>query len=252
MPKSVPRQISAAIALAAVFANPVDAASPAFTEGDGAQGSIGMPRVPEPMVFDLVRPLGARRGELEVNVLAQQPLRSGRMEWAPEVEYAVADGLAVELELPMEGGRLAEYKAAIQGTLGTSGDGTRVHGWQVIGRHDRHSRRYGADALYLIGAEFRDGWSAFGMAGVRQTADDDDALVALVNASVFRDLTPRFTLGVETNTEVEDGRVRLRVLPQAHVDLATRVTLQIGAARDVRRRDRDSGTQLVARLIHAW
>lgn len=32
------------------------------------------PDVPEPMVFDMVRPLGARAGELEVNTLAQTRL----------------------------------------------------------------------------------------------------------------------------------------------------------------------------------
>lgn len=33
------------------------------------------PRIPEPMVFDLVRPLGAKRGEGEINVLGMIPLR---------------------------------------------------------------------------------------------------------------------------------------------------------------------------------
>ncbi len=56
------------------------------------------PRIPEPMVFDLVRGLGARRGELEFNVLNLVPFRRGgpSYEWAPEVEYAVFDGFAVE------------------------------------------------------------------------------------------------------------------------------------------------------------
>jgi hypothetical protein len=227
-------------------------ASARFPEGDGAQSSTSLPRVPEPMLFDLVRPLGAKRGELEVNVLAEQPLRAGRTKWAPEVEYAVADGLALELELPMESGRLVEYKAAIQGTFGAFGDGTRVHGWQVIGRRDRESARFGADLLYLVGAELRDGWSAFGMAGFRRTAERDDALVGLVNASLFRDLSQRVTLGLETNAELRAGRLRVRVLPQAHLDLSTRITLQVGATSYVRRRDQSTETGLVGRLIHAW
>ncbi len=43
--------------------------------------------IPEPMVFDLVRGLGPQRGELEANVLAVAPLRSGdpaAPELAPE------------------------------------------------------------------------------------------------------------------------------------------------------------------------
>ncbi len=81
------------------------------------------PRIPEPMVFDLIRPLGAKRGEAELNSLGRIPLsRKARQvdgvsdplglvrrsqdrqgtEWAPEIEYALTDGLAVEFELPME------------------------------------------------------------------------------------------------------------------------------------------------------
>ena len=66
-------------------------------------GAQEAPEIAEPMVFDLVRPLGARRGELEVNALAQRNLSGPdrNVEWAPEIEYAVADGFAVELELPL-------------------------------------------------------------------------------------------------------------------------------------------------------
>ena len=44
--------------------------------------------IPEPMVFDLVRGLGADKGELEVNVLGVFPLESSdprETEWAPEI-----------------------------------------------------------------------------------------------------------------------------------------------------------------------
>lgn len=33
--------------------------------------------VPEPLMFDLVRDLGARQGELEINALAEIPLNNG-------------------------------------------------------------------------------------------------------------------------------------------------------------------------------
>ncbi|MBT8181470.1 MAG: hypothetical protein KJO53_07770, partial [Eudoraea sp.] len=61
--------------------------------------------IPEPMIFDLVRELGARQGELEINVLAEFPLNnntSRHIEWAPEIEYAIWDNFAVEFELPIE------------------------------------------------------------------------------------------------------------------------------------------------------
>lgn len=65
--------------------------------------------IPEPLVFDLVRGLGARRGELEINVLGQFPVggsNNRKIHWAPEVEGAVTDGIALELELPFEGSEL--------------------------------------------------------------------------------------------------------------------------------------------------
>jgi len=48
--------------------------------------------IPEPLMFDLVRGLGARQGELEVNSLADFPLNyttTRGIDWAPEVEYAL-------------------------------------------------------------------------------------------------------------------------------------------------------------------
>lgn len=41
---------------------------------DRASGEEKGPRIPEPMVFDLARPLGARRGEAELNTLGFVPL----------------------------------------------------------------------------------------------------------------------------------------------------------------------------------
>src|SRR5690606_26148017 len=61
------------------------------------------PHIPEPLVFDLVRALGAKKNELEANALVVTRFRRGRptFDWAPEVEWAVADDVAIELELPM-------------------------------------------------------------------------------------------------------------------------------------------------------
>lgn len=84
---------------------------------DRASGEEKGPRIPEPMVFDLVRPLGARRGEVEFNTLGLVPLtRKTRkvddvtdllglvrrspdtqgVEWAPEAEFVLTDGIALE------------------------------------------------------------------------------------------------------------------------------------------------------------
>src|SRR5688500_18024187 len=64
---------------------------------------------PEPMVFDLVDPLGAPKGELEINTLMDFVPRTGKLEWQPEIEYAFADGYAAEFELPLENSTVQQY-----------------------------------------------------------------------------------------------------------------------------------------------
>src|SRR5688572_24541264 len=66
--------------------------------------------IPEPLAFDLVRGLGAARGELEVNTLGVVSLRRPGIHWAPEVEYAFLDGHAFELELPFANQRFGGVK----------------------------------------------------------------------------------------------------------------------------------------------
>lgn len=53
----------------------------------GAAHARKAPQTAGPMVFDLVRPLGARHGELEVNALAQRDMSGSNrtVEWAPEI-----------------------------------------------------------------------------------------------------------------------------------------------------------------------
>ena len=50
-------------------------------EDKGAKDNV--PSIPEPMVLDLVRGLGARQGEFEINCLAEFPLDRSRAP-APE------------------------------------------------------------------------------------------------------------------------------------------------------------------------
>jgi hypothetical protein len=95
-------------------------------DGDAALGSE-RPHIPEPMVFDLVRPLGVRQGEFEINALAGHAFTNGETAWAPELEYAVRDGLAIEFERPFENLSIAEYKLAAQGTLGTLAGQRFIH-----------------------------------------------------------------------------------------------------------------------------
>lgn len=201
----------------------------------------GYPHIPEPMVFDMVRPMGARKGELEANVLALTPL-SGQeraLEWAPEVEYAVANGIALEFELPFEGRRLAEVKVGAQATFGTLDNGRIVHGVQYLGIYERHSGRTSQAVLYLFGRRHDARWSTLSMVGVgdvRLGQSESDAGL-LVNHSTFYDLGDQRVAGLEINYKSGgDGGVALT--PQYHAPLAANLSLQVGAGVDKQRGER--------------
>ncbi|QDT52810.1 hypothetical protein Pan44_08230 [Caulifigura coniformis] len=209
------------------------------------------PRIPEPMVFDLVRPLGAKKGELEINVLGLIPLnrRVGLNkipnpiglvpgerhdpEWAPEIEYAIADGVAVEFELPFEGDELAAYKAAVQVTFGTAFDDKFIHGTQAILLYDIHSAHYSPTFLYLAGLRFDERWSMLAMVGLRTEINGPDVAERterLVNASLFYDLNEQITLGVETDyAQSLSGGATWLVIPQIHWEISDHWMLQSGA-----------------------
>ncbi|MFC4257332.1 hypothetical protein ACFOWT_18070 [Croceibacterium xixiisoli] len=193
-------------------------------------GESGYPHVPEPMVFDMMRPLGAKKGELEANTLAVMPLSGDRtIAWAPEVEYAFADGFAVEAELPFEDGRLAELKLGLQAAWGSFNGGKSAHGVQYLGIYDRHSGRYSNTLVYMLVHRFDDRWSSVNMVGL-----DDISLnggparnAAVVNHSTFYDAAAGTVLGVEINfLGGHEGHVM--VMPQWHQKLGTKMSLQAG------------------------
>lgn len=211
------------------------------------------PRIPEPMVFDLVRPLGAKRGEWEVNALALFPLQrlSRRtdatpdplglvrrsvdreaVEWAPEIEYAFADGAAVEFEAPIEKTTLEAYKVSGQLTFGTAFAQRFIHGAQAIIQYDRNPSLWTATMLYLAGWRFDDTWSVFGMAGARGevagTVPERRAEL-LTNLTLFADLTPRLVAGLETNVgQVVGGDTSVLVMPQLHYEVSLHWMIQAG------------------------
>jgi len=197
--------------------------------GDAALSSDA-PHIPEPMVFDLVRPLGVRQGDLEVNMLAGHSLRNGHTEWAPEIEFGLFDDFAVELEMPFNQLSLADYKMAVQGTFGTEFNNRFIHGWQMIGYHDRKEKTYSIDGLYLAGFRLNSAISNFNMIGLRrENVERDGHFVGLFNTSWFYDYSQKLTLGIEMNNEFsrESGWHYL-LMPQVHWDFTDHATLQIG------------------------
>jgi hypothetical protein len=194
-----------------------------------------VPRIPEPMVFDLVRPLGAVRGEAEINTLAVIPLNRnmGKPEWAPEVEFAVADGLAFEFELPFEEWSLKSYKTAAQITFGRGFDEKFIHGAQGILVYDKDSGNWTPTLLYLAGVQIDETWSALAMAGLRTELGGEDRVgrtQRLLNVSLFRHISDFTTLGIETNAAVDlSGVSEFRLMPQFHRELRDHVMLQAGS-----------------------
>lgn len=156
----------------------------------------------------------------------------GGIEWAPEIEYAVCDGIALELELPMENARLEAYKAAGQVTFGTAFDHRFIHGAQAIVQYDRHPSLWTTTLLYLAGFRFDETWSIFGMVGGRAEvsgAVPDKKAELLANLTLFADVTDRMVVGVETNTgQTLGGNTEVLVMPQLHYEIDRYWMIQVG------------------------
>lgn len=184
----------------------------------GAVQAQDGPAIPEPMVFDMIRPLTAKRGEVEVNTLVQRDLSGprGEVEWAPEIEIAVLDGFAVELELPLIDTRVVQYKMGLQGKLGTFRGGRSIHGVQYLGLYDRADGRWHSTLLWLLGNRFGERWSTMTMVGVGDvTLREGNETGLVVNHSTFYDLNRDTVLGLEVNRQNGDGAYWL-VMPQLH------------------------------------
>jgi hypothetical protein len=188
------------------------------------------PDIPEPMVFDMVRPLGAKQGELEANTLVQRNLSGPEqaVEWAPEIEYALFDGFAVEAELPIEGTTVTDYKMGLQGTFGTFANGKGIHGVQYLGLYNRADNRWESTLVYIVGLRLSERWSTLSMIGAGDvTFSGPSNRNFIVNHSTFYDLDPSTHVGVEINTR-RGGDSYTLVMPQAQFTLAEGLSLQAG------------------------
>ncbi|WP_336970893.1 hypothetical protein [Sphingobium aromaticiconvertens] len=195
------------------------------------QASEHYPDVPEPMIFDMMRPLGAKRGELEVNTLAATALSGSdrAIYWAPEIEYAFADGFAIEGELPFEDGRLAELKLGLQAAFGTMNGGRTAHGVQYLGIYDRHAGHYRNSVAYMLVNRANARWSSVSMVGLADIGfgggEGRNALI--LNHSTFYDASQKQILGVEVNYLGGDHGSTL-VMPQLHQKLSSHINVQLG------------------------
>ena len=217
----------------------------AFWMPVSAEGQHNELDIPEPMVFDLVHSLGVEKGAFEANVLALFPLNDTsdrEIDWAPEVEYAIADGIALEFELAFEDSDFEAWKVASQFTFGESPAKRRIHGSQFILEKFDGFDIWELTGLYLVGKEFRDDLSMLAMVGLRATTGDDvsDHEELLVNFSLFREVDHRLVFGLESDLAIDlDDDWELELYPQLHYELSEFLELQVAIGAEIDDDDTD-------------
>ncbi len=197
---------------------------------DGAQRG---PRIPEPMVVDLVRGLGARRGELEINTLAvtRRTTQGWQLGWAPEVEWALRDGLALELELPFVNQHLEAVKVAGQYTLGSLAQNRGIHGVQVIFEWGLADDSLRTTLFYILGWRFSPRWSAQLMTGASafvEPATPTTTFRVQAHPTVFYEVHPRFMPALELAALWDPNGFSADVIPQVRWRPSDHWTIQLG------------------------
>jgi hypothetical protein len=213
------------------------------TDGDGASDALerragtdpnrsSFNTFPEPMVFDLVRGLDAEPFELEVNALMKlSPKRRGFvLEYAPEIEFALWRGIAVELELPMVQDRIVAVKLA--GQLAFSASERFAHGMQVILEGVVDDLTLVTIPSYLLFFRITDRLSVTTITGLELIVDPrtlERHAALLANPSFWYAIAPTVVVGLENNLVLHrDFQTEVLMMPQAHVQLSHHVRVQVG------------------------
>jgi hypothetical protein len=202
--------------------------------GSDPNDGADVPPIPEPLLVDLVRNLGSRRGEMEVNVLTSTSFRrSPAIQWGPEIEYAPVRGLGFELEAPFADGALQAVKLGGQATVASFG-ARRVE-LGVLGSYAYRTGERGADAALGLVTGIRFGARVQGMliAGPLASRVDGRAhLGASANPSLFYQLSRSWTVGLELGHRFEPER-RSYALPQVHLNPLDAFKIQIGCGAEL-------------------
>jgi len=214
----------------------------ADTDGDGTSDGRereigtdpahnGLIDFPEPMVFDMVRGLGAEKGEIELNTLVLVPTSPAQAIWAPEIEAAVIDNLALELEAGFVNADFELIKFALQGTLGMNENRGLGHGIQGLFEYLPDAKVFLAAALYILGARLGGPVSLVSLIGPAvETHVDGSGTEAgvFVNFTFFWAPHPRVVLGSEQNFDWFPSAYLIRVMPQVHWQIHARFQWQAG------------------------
>ena len=190
-----------------------------------------VPPIPEPLFLDLVRNLGSRQGELEVNALAATSFRRDpSVRWGPEIEYAPLAGWGLELELPMTN-RVEAIKPGTQVTLGSLA--ARRLDFGVLVTHEQHIHTPTSfTVLSLVtGVRFTPRISSITIVGptTALARGDHPTFGGILSPSVFYQVNKNIILGVELGLRIDgDGRSDQLALPQLHVNVEKHVNVQVG------------------------
>lgn len=230
------------------------------TDGDGVDDATerrtgtdpahnGLIDFPEPMVFDMVRGLGSEQGEIEINTLVQVPTNPAGVYWAPEIEAAVADGVALELELGLYNSELEVLKFALQGTVAMKDDGSIGHGLQGLVEYLIDEEAFVATALYVFGARLAPKATWLSLVGPALEAHIRGKTYAglFVNFSFSWAPHPRVVVATEQNLEWFPNAYLVRWMPQLHWQACARFQWQAGVG--LLHIDGHSSAELSTRLI---
>lgn len=125
------------------------------------------PEIPEPVFFELVRPLGALKYESEVNYLYGAFTGGVPDLQVLELEYVFADWNAAKLELTYTDGNLETIEPGYQRTFGVGRRHNWVHGCQIFPEIFTQKPFVGGTAVYMFAwkPEERSAWSTMLMLG---------------------------------------------------------------------------------------
>ncbi len=188
------------------------------------------PEMPEPIFFDLTRPLGDLKYSNELNYLLNTNTRNAPTLQVIEYEYTFADWRAAELDLSYFNGSLEILTPFYQRTLGVGRNRNWVHGYQVSLDLYLKTGFVGGSPVYifswkpeedsrfattiflganraLIGGFNPPSMNLPNLPG--STMLDDHPFGAwrpTINVDVFYKLTEKFTFGVETDLFIHSGK----------------------------------------------
>ena len=196
-----------------------------------AQADVGAaPALPEPMVVDLAQGLGAAQGEVEINTLVLVPVFADAVFWAPEIEVAVVDNFAVEVEADFRNADAEAVEFAFLGTVGMNADRSIAHGIEGHVGYELEEEFFVSTALYVLGARLTPTFSLLALAGPALLSHIHGRSYGgfSANFTLFWEPHPRVAVGTEQNFEWFPNAYLIRWMPQVAWQVHTHFEIQVG------------------------